>query len=133
MSRRKGKRRRKKKIRIAALIRCGELCRSCPRVCSGLDPNEQLDMECVSCEGSGTIGTNKCDECNGTGFFTLTECPQKLLGSELVEDINLASYAEKGHLPEHGGMLNQEAWFVSLWGTLASDESRIEQDKRERR
>lgn len=55
-----------------------------------------------------------------------------MVGSELVEDINLASYAEKGHLPEAGGMLDQEAWFVSLWGTLTTYESRIEEDKRER-
>lgn len=89
-------------------------------------------MECVSCEGSGTIGSEQCDECNGTGFITLTQCPRKLVGNELVEDINLASYAEKGHLPESGGMLDQEAWFVSLWGTLAADEQTIEQERRGR-
>ena len=89
-------------------------------------------MECIACEGSGAMGIDKCDECSGTGFTTLTECPRRIIGNSLVEDINLASYAEKGHLPEPGGMLEQEAWFVSLWGTLASDESRIEQDKRER-
>jgi hypothetical protein len=89
-------------------------------------------MECVSCEGSGTIGNEPCEECNGTGFITLTHCPRKLIGSEFVEDINLATYAEKGHLPEPGGMLDQEAWFVSLWSTLTSDENRIEQDRRDR-
>jgi len=56
-----------------------------------------------------------------------------MLGSELVEDINLASFAEKGHLPEPGGMLNQEAWFVSLWSTLQGDENKIEREQRERK
>lgn len=47
--------------------------------------------------------------------------------------INLAGYASKGHLPVAGGLLDQSAWFVDVWSTLESDQSRIDAEQAERR
>lgn len=91
-------------------------------------------MECVSCEGTGKgYDLTKCEECNGDGFFILNECPRKILGNEITEEINMAGFATKGHLPEEGGLLNQEAWFIDMWSTLNEDQAKIENEIRERK
>lgn len=91
------------------------------------------EIECIACEGTtkGLDGKD-CEECKGTGFFPLTECPRKFVGRAMTEEINMASWAQKGHLPEAGGMLNQPAWFVDMWGCLDQDQNRIEVEIRKR-
>ena len=125
---------RKKKIRIAALIRCGELCRGCGSSCR--DPaseEEPLEPECPVCDGHGTIQdgieTTECVHCNG-GRFQITQCPRKYVGSEITQAINLASFAIRGHLPVLGGMIDQDAWFVSVWSALEEDQIKIDQERR---
>ena len=91
-------------------------------------------IECLSCNGSGEgLKRSKCDECGGTGVFELTECPRKFIGRSMTDEINLASWAQKGHLPEAGGMLDQPAWFVDMWGCLDQDQNQIEADIRKRK
>lgn len=92
------------------------------------------EIECIACDGSGLGAERKtCPDCNGSGFFLLEECPRKFIGNSMTEEINLASYAQKGNLPEAGGMLDQPAWFVDLWGVLDQDQHRIEAEIRKRR
>ncbi len=45
----------------------------------------------------------------------------------------MAGFATKGHLPEEGGLLNQEAWFIDMWSTLNEDQAKIENEIRERK
>jgi hypothetical protein len=47
--------------------------------------------------------------------------------------VNLASWANKGHLPKAGGILDQDAWFMSAWTAFENDISKIEEMKRDRR
>jgi hypothetical protein len=92
------------------------------------------EIECIECEGTtkGFDG-NDCEECKGTGFFKLEQCPRTFVGRAMTEEINMASWAQKGHLPEHGGMLDQPAWFVDMWGCLDQDQNRIEAEIRKRK
>ncbi len=42
------------------------------------------------------------------------------------------SFASKGHLPDSGGILDQDSWFIDAWGILEGEENKIEREKRER-
>lgn len=91
-------------------------------------------IECIACNGSGIGDERKdCIECEGKGVFELTECPRVYVGRAMTDEINLASWAQKGHLPEPGGMLDQPAWFVDMWGALDQDQNQIEADRRKRK
>lgn len=82
-------------------------------------------MECPACDGDG------CEECKG-GFFELTECPSKFIGSELIQDIQVVSACEH-HLPVAGGLLDQSAWWFALRSILKSEENRIQDEQSKRR
>lgn len=87
----------------------------------------------MSCDGTGKGKENKeCEDCKGTRYFVLDHCPRKFIGTEITNEINLAGFASKGHLPEPGGMLDQDAWFVDMWSVLSEDQSKIEEEIRKR-
>ena len=50
----------------------------------------------------------------------------------MTELANLATYAERGMLPNAGTILDQPAWFVDFWHNLQSHLTRIENEKIER-
>jgi len=63
-------------------------------------------MKCIGCDGSG------CDECEGTGAITITNCPLMLVTSDVWEIIALTELFEKGLPPVAGGTLDQAKIFV---------------------
>lgn len=119
-----GSRGRHKKVRIAALVYCGELCSSCTNQCREATPdNRPLIMECPVCRGYG------CNQCSG-GKITLSGCPQSLLDGRFKREINRVTFAMNDKLlPRSGGIGEQSARFVSLWRMFASDVSLIETEK----
>lgn len=90
-----------------------------------MTPESSADIECPSCDGEG------CEECQD-GYFTITECPAKFIGSELIQDIQIVSACEH-HLPVVGGLLDQSAWWFELKETLRREENRIQDDQSKRR
>lgn len=123
---------RKKKVRVAALIRCGELCRACGGGCADrLDEQNYAEFNCVVCDGVETPGKT-CSACGGAGVFRLTDCPRSFVGSELSGAVNLASFAAKGGLPVAGGLLDQANWFFSLWQSLEAEQNSVEAEQIER-
>lgn len=50
----------------------------------------------------------------------------------MTDAINVASHASKGVMPVAGGLLDQSAWFFSLWNTLESDTNKIDAERMER-
>lgn len=79
------------------------------------------EIECPVCGGAG------CSECE-RGWFTVTECPSRYIGQELIQDIQVVTCSEH-HLPAAGGILDQTAWWMELTTTLQSDEAKIRDDK----
>jgi hypothetical protein len=62
----------------------------------------------------------------------LQECPRRWIDQRIVEACNLAGIASKGLLPVSGGVLDQSAWFVSVWQMLESEQNRIDQERAKR-
>jgi hypothetical protein len=65
------------------------------------------------------------------GYFTVTECPSRFIGAELISDIQIVS-ASENHLPVRGGLLDQSAWWFELRQMLKSEESRIQEEQQKR-
>lgn len=65
-----------------------------------------MEMRCVNCEGTG------CNECNKTGFLSITSCPLELITNDIYEVIKLAELYEKGLPPVAGGALDQAKIFI---------------------
>lgn len=103
------------------------LCKRCRGNGECLDKitdGDPFGCECPLCDGVG------CDHCE-EGFFYLTECGRKFT-RDIVTPVNLATYAEdKGILPVAGGMLDQSAWFVSLWSALSNEQNSIDRERAE--
>lgn len=90
-----------------------------------------VQVPCVSCDQTGLTTENKpCEDCNGTGLFSVTECPKQFVGHRVSIASNALSYVDKGILPDAGGLLDQEAWTVAAWDALQSDVASIEEEKR---
>jgi hypothetical protein len=86
----------------------------------------------LHCNGSGYVGGEQCTKCKD-GFWQLTECPKRYIGSELVEAINFAGYAiAKGWFPVEGGLLKQSSWFFDLITRLEQEQNLITQEQHER-
>jgi len=101
------------------------LCASCIGKCQEIvNEKSPADIQCPACEGDG------CSECDG-GWFTLTQCPSKYIGRELIGDIQVITSSEH-HLPVAGGVLDQSAWWFELSETLRREEARIEQERSKR-
>ena len=111
-------------MRIAALIRGGELCKDCTTECRK-DPNYVLAIDCALCEGEG------CDDCRD-GVWYLQDCPKKILDDEINTAVNYCTLADKGFLPETGGMLEQSAWFTDIYLLLQSEQAILDQQQLER-
>jgi len=82
-------------------------------------------VECPGCNGDG------CDECED-GYFTVSECPSKFIGQEMIEDIRVVSSCEN-HLPVAGGLLDQSAWWFEMRQLLRSEENLIQGEQSKRR
>jgi hypothetical protein len=48
----------------------------------------------------------------------------------MTREINLASWAEKGHLPNAGGVYEQDALFMSIWSAMQADIQKIDEESR---
>ena len=111
------------------MVRCGELCGACGLQCGGLDG--AFLIACVQCNETGRIGGEICEECDGEGYVQINECPREMVGSEMVDAINVAGMCSNGLLPVTGGLLDQSAWFLSLLESLNSETARIEAERLE--
>jgi hypothetical protein len=87
-------------------------------------PDQPAEIQCPVCEGDG------CNHCSG-GWYEITECPSKYIGTELIDDIRIVTASEQ-HLPVAGGLLDQSAWWFELRQSLQAEERRI-QDEKDRR
>ena len=117
------------------MIRCGELCQSCFSFCAErVSESNAIEIECVVCEGLGLIESDtECDRCNGRGSVEITTCPKAMIDYDMMDTINLATFAEKGFLPEPGGILDQNVHWLNVWSRLSRDTAKIENQQRERR
>lgn len=92
-----------------------------------MTPEHPAEIECPSCDGDG----GECKECD-QGYFTITECPAKFIGQELIQDIQIVTASEH-HLPVAGGTLDQSAWWFELKETLRREENRVQDEQSKRR
>ena len=102
----------KKSLRVAALIRCGQLCRECRGdECRSIGRGNRI--ECPTCHGRG------CELCDN-GHITTTECLQKI-AAPVSDAMMMIDLAEKGHLPVAGGVLDQSQWFMEAYRFYQTD------------
>ena len=73
-----------------------------------------------------------CKVCNGTGSFAVDVCPRDFVGGKIARATNAVSMANKGHLPEAGGVLDQDAWFMSAYNALEADCNKIDAEDAKR-
>ena len=106
---------RKKSLRLAALIRCGQLCREC-RGGECRDTGRKR-IECVECHGKG------CERCVD-GHEIITGCPQPEAGKS-IDAIRMFELVDKGHLPVAGGLLDQAQSFVEAYRFYSADVDKI--------
>ena len=85
------------------------------------------EIECPMCAGDG----KDCKHCED-GWYTVSECPSKYIGHELISDIQVVSASEH-HLPVAGGLLDQSAWWFDLRALLKSEENRVQEEQAKRR
>ena len=90
-----------------------------------MTPDQPAEIECPSCAGEG------CKECQD-GYFSVTECPTKYIGQEMISDIQIVAATDQ-HLPVAGGLLDQSAWWFELRGLLKSEENRVQEEQNRRR
>lgn len=74
----------------------------------------------------------QCKACDGRGSYTLTECPRAYVGHKIARAANRCVMANKGHLPDAGGTLDQDAWFMSVYASLESEVVKIDAEDRNR-
>ena len=108
---------------MAALIRCGALCKACSDTQCRSEGSEQepIEINCPSCEGEG------CSHCND-GAVAITECPNRYC-REMSSVTTLADMMEKGIMPVAGGALDQSAWFLQAARILERDEAKIRSER----
>ena len=110
-------------MRLAALIRQGQLCRTCSgKQCKdeGTD-REPIEIECPTCRGNG------CSECN-SGTIRILGCPNRIAGP-VVDVVELCDLYQKGLPPISGGALDQAAWFLEAAKFLESEELTIKAER----
>jgi hypothetical protein len=78
---------------------------------------EGPQLECVACYGRG------CEQCNQTGKFRLTQCPQKYMTRDITELYRFAEFAIEGHWPVSGGTLEQTPAFLEAMRRVKSDKA----------
>jgi len=65
-----------------------------------------------------------CRSCGGSGEILIKQCPQELLPRGIHEFVKLARFADKGHLPVSGGVIDQTRSFSDSLGFFQSEEAR---------
>lgn len=75
------------------------------------------------------IDGEPCPACDGNGWFEMDQCPRRFVGQEITEAINTASMCGNGTLPIAGGLMDQSAWFLSVWQELRNEETRIDNER----
>ena len=108
---------------MAALIRQGELCRSCSDgKCRSLGTEQEpIAIECPGCSGEG------CEHCDD-GNVNVAGCPNRYC-REVSQVVRLGYLFAKGLPPVAGGVLDQSAWFIQAVGILQRDEEQIKHDR----
>tara|TARA_R110002167_G_scaffold115982_2_gene290656 strand:+ start:3143 stop:3481 length:339 start_codon:yes stop_codon:yes gene_type:complete len=111
------------------LIRNGLLCKSCGNDCRKDYESDEVTVACPACDETGFTNSGlPCEHCDG-GSFLVDCCPRETVGFEISEAINLAGFADKGLLPSAGGLLDQSAWWMSVYRHFTNEQSRIESEK----
>jgi hypothetical protein len=103
----------KKKIRLGALIACGELCENCSAHRCRSDEVGLYLIECPVCNGTG------CEECED-GRWQLGDCPNRL-AQDLGSFFDLAAMLDAGIPPNAGGACDQPLWFVRAYRRYKHD------------
>jgi hypothetical protein len=81
-----------------------------------------VSIACPTCEEAG------CDDCGGSGYFEVTDCPKSLIDRETLRAIRMADLMRQGLPPVAGGVLDQSAWFVSFYELFRSEQIRAENE-----
>lgn len=98
----------------------GLLCRRCgAECCEGICESDPAELECPFCNGE------ECKHCVD-GHIQITQCGKRYVDAALVKAINFSEHIDKGLLPISGGLLDQSAWFLSVWQALSQDKALIE-------
>jgi hypothetical protein len=79
-----------------------------------------MQLTCPSCDRRG------CSECGGIGSFVLPECPQRYVDQELWDAIDMVSFAENGHLPIAGGVLDQTKFFTDVHKFVSNERATMD-------
>lgn len=105
------------------MIAAGKLCRDCKRkdLCPSGDNTTEVDCPCCNAVG--------CKECDGNGWLELTSCARKQVPRDVWETLTYCEWAEKGHLPVAGGVLDQSRWFIDAWLFVANEKAKLELPK----
>ena len=77
------------------------------------DPGDRYPCPCC---------VNGCKECDGYGRVVITEPPK--VPEDIWETLMYTHWLEKGITPVEGGLLSQDAWFVSA-ATFVSNEGEL--------
>jgi hypothetical protein len=85
-------------------------------------PSETLpvNIRCVLC---GDSGVEDCPECGGDGQIKITDCPEKLITSDIWETIELAQLWKKGLPPVAGGVFDQYRNFLEAAKFIFNEEN----------
>lgn len=91
------------------------MCRSCSNRCAAEEVNQQLELECPICNGTG------CEQCDD-GFFKVNECPNKFI-ADIIPTVSVIDFFHQGILPTTGGLLDQAAWIVEAARVLKHEDA----------
>jgi hypothetical protein len=116
-------RHRKKRLRVAALIRQGLLCRHCSdKECKDKGTShEPIEIECTTCNGGG------CDQCD-QGIFRVEGCPNRFCDG-LGQFVELVDLFDEGLPPVAGGALDQAASFLEAARRFKNEEQRAKAER----
>ncbi len=129
---------------LAAHLAFGELPQRCSKCLGNRERREkwgcddptaepQAEFWCPFCNHKRGL---PCELCKGKAMFAFHDCPQKVLRQypELIEAINYYNTVFKpfGHLPSHGGWLDQPATFCEAMQKFAEIESELRKDPNEK-
>ena len=111
------------------LVRNGLLCKSCGSTCRERFDDDDVQIACPTCDETGVDAHgNRCQFCE-YGMFRVAGCPKATVGSELSEAINLCGFAEKGLLPDAGGMLDQSARWLAVYYRYSYEQARVDAER----
>jgi hypothetical protein len=76
-----------------------------------------VDVKCIACNGQD----ENCETCDGFGVHHIG-CPKDSIDPSTVRAIQFADFADKGHWPVSGGVLDQSQSFVSACNFIWKEE-----------